>query len=197
MTATIRVRDALTIAFVVTALAACHRGEQAPVEAKRISLSDVRSQGEQPLPSPDTKGAGWSVSASGQAIDFGRPSEKPFVSLLCSVKASQPQVTLVRHAPARPGEKALFPVIGNRIISRFKVDATLVDREWRWQGTLPADDPLFEVFQGPRELEATLPGGGTVKIAGSAVPGQFLAWCRAGGKAPAVEGDAKKAEAAG
>ena len=197
MTAAIRLREALTIALVSTVLAACHRGEQAPVEAKRISLSDVRSQGEQPLPSPDTKGAGWNVSASGQAIDFGRPGEKPFVSLLCSVKAGQPQVTLVRHAPARPGEKALFPVIGNRIISRFKVDATLADREWRWQGTLPADDPLLEVFEGPRELEATLPGGGTVKIAGSAVPGQFLSWCRAGSKAPALEGDEKKADAAG
>ncbi len=136
MLAAIRLRQALTGAFVATVLASCHRGEQAPVEAKRISLSDVRSQGEQPLPSPDTKGASWAVSGSGQAIDFGRPGETPFVSLLCSVKAGQPQVTLVRHAPARPGEKALFPVIGNRIISRFKVDATLADREWRWQGTL-------------------------------------------------------------
>jgi hypothetical protein len=195
MLAAIRLREALTIAFVTTVLAACHRGEQAPVQGQRISLSDVRSQGEQP--SPDTKGASWAVSRTGQAIDFGKPGEKPFVSMLCSVKAGQPQVTIVRHAPARPGEKALFPVIGNRIISRFKVDATLADREWRWQGTLPADDPLLEVFEGPRELEATLPGGGTVKIAGSAVPGQFLTWCQAGGKAPAVEGDAKKAEAAG
>ena len=51
-------------------LAACHR-EQAPVEAQRISLDEVPSQGEQPLPSPDTTGASWAVSATGQTIDFG------------------------------------------------------------------------------------------------------------------------------
>jgi hypothetical protein len=181
-----RARLTLAIIAMSLAVAACHR-EQAPVEGQRISLSDVRSESEEPLPSPDTEGASWTVARTGQAIDFAKPGAKPFVSLACSVKAGQPQVTVIRHAPARPGEKALFPVIGNRIISRFKVDAALADNEWRWQGTLPADDPLLEVFEGPGALEATLPGGGTVKIAGSAVPGQFLTWCRNGGKAPAVE----------
>jgi len=170
----------------VLLLAACHR-EQAPVEGQRIALDQVPDQGEQPLPSPDTEGATWAVSPTGQAIGFAKPGGKPFVSLLCSVKAGVPQITIVRHAPARPGEKALFPVIGNRIISRFKVDAALADNEWRWQGTLPADDPLLEVFEGPGTLQATLPGGGTVKIAGSSVPAQFHTWCREGGKAPAVE----------
>lgn len=172
---------------IVLVLAACDRGAEAPVQAQRISLSDVRSESEEPLASPDTKGASWVVSGTGQAIDFAKPSEKPLVSLTCSVKAGEPQVTVIRHAPARPGEKALFPVIGNRIISRFKVDAALADNEWRWQGTLPADDPLLEVFEGPGSLEATLPGGGTVKIAGSALPGQFLTWCRTGGKPPVVK----------
>ena len=188
-------RQALAIIGVSFALAACHR-EQAPVEGQRIALSDVRSESEEPLPSPDTKGASWAVARTGQAIDFAKPGEKPFVSLTCSVKAGQPQITVIRHAPARPGEKALFPVIGNRIISRFKVDAALVDNEWRWQGTVPADDSLLEVFEGPGALQATLPGGGTVKIAGSAVPGQFLTWCRTGGKPPVVEPTAK-AEVAG
>ena len=190
-----RSRQALAIVASSLALAACHR-EQAPVEGQRISLSEVHSESEEPLPSPDTKGASWTVAQTGQAIDFAKPGERPFVSLTCSVKAGQPQITVIRHAPARPGEKALFPVIGNRIISRFEVDAALIDNEWRWQGTLPADDPLLEVFEGPRELQATLPGGGTVKIAGSGVPGQFLTWCRTGGKAPAIEPD-KKPEAAG
>ena len=190
-----RACPALALVAMSLTLAACHR-EQAPVEGQRISLSDVRSESEEPLPSPDTEGASWAVSPTGQAIDFGVPGEKTLVSLVCSVKAGEPQVTIVRHAPARPREKALFPVIGNRIISRFKVDAALIDNEWRWQGTLPADDPLLEVFEGPRELQATLPGGGTVKIAGSGVPGQFLTWCRTGGKAPAIEPD-KKPEAAG
>ncbi len=181
-----RARQALALMAISLALSACH-SEQAPVQGQRISLADVRSESEEPLPSPDTTGASWAVAQTGQAIDFAKPGEKPFVSLACSVKAGQPQVTIVRHVPSRPGEKALFPVIGNRIISRFKVDAALADNEWRWQGTLPADDPLLEVFEGPGALQATLPGGGTVKIAGSSVPGQFLTWCRDGGKGPAVE----------
>ena len=156
------------------------------MQGQRISLADVRSGGEQPLPSPDTKGANWAVSANGQAVDFGQPGARPYLTLACSVKAGQPQLTVIRHAPARPGEKALFPVIGNATISRFKVDATLAGGEWRWQGTLPADDPLLEVFEGAHAIEATLPGGGTLKIGGSGVPGQFVTWCRDGGKAPAV-----------
>lgn len=197
MLLSVRIRQALTIAVLTTALAACRGGEQAPVQGQRISLDDVRNGGEQPLPSPDTKEASWTVSPTGQAINFGNAGGKPFLSLACSVKAGQPQVTIIRHAPSRPGEKALFPVIGGGIISRFKVDAALADNEWRWQGALPADDPVLEVFEEAHSLEATLPGGGTLRIAASGVPGQFLTWCRAGGEAPAVEGDAKKAEAAG
>ena len=197
MQVSVRIRQALTIALLTAALAACHRGEKAPVQGQRISLSDVPSGGEEPLPSPDTKDASWAVSQTGQAINFGNPEGRPFLSLACIVKGGLPQITIIRHAPARPGEKALFPVIGGGVISRFKVEAALADNEWRWQGTLPADDPLLEVFEGAHELEATLPGGGTVNVKASSVPGQFLTWCRAGGKAPAVEGDAKKPEAVG
>jgi hypothetical protein len=48
-------------------------------------------------------------------------------------------------------------------------------------GALPASDPSLDVFTGPRELEATLPGGGSLLIAGSRIPASFVTWCRAGG----------------
>jgi hypothetical protein len=181
------VRNAATVAttLLLTALSSCQRAEQEPVQAQRIAFDKVPSQGEQPLPSPDTRDAAWTVSANGLALDFGNVGARPFVTLTCNPKAAPPQVTIVRHAPARAGEKALFPVIGNGRISRFKVDATRVGDEWRWQGTLPADDPQLEVFAGSRSLEATLPGGGTVKIEGSAAPGQFVARCRERGPANA------------
>lgn len=174
----------LFVVLPIAALVACHPHQQAPVQGQRIALDQVPSGGEQPLPSPDTTGAGWTVSANGQAVDFGQPGQRPYLSLACAVKAGEPQVTVIRHVPARPGEKALFPVIGGGIISRFKVDAALADNEWRWQGTMPADDPLLKVFEGAHALEATLPGGGTVKTKASGVPGQFLTWCREGGRAP-------------
>jgi hypothetical protein len=175
----------LTSAGPLLILSACHR-EQAPVQAQRISLDNVSNGEEEPLPSPDTKGAAWTVSGSGQAIDFGQPGEKPFLTLACNVKADPAQVTIVRHAPSRPGEKALFPVISNSINSRFKVDAVLRDHEWRWEGTLPADDGQLDVFEGGQSFEATLPGGGSLKVAASRMPSQFLDWCRKRGQGPAL-----------
>ena len=98
-------------------------------------------------------------------------------------------MAVVRHAPARPGQEALFPVIGNGLVSRFKVDATLANREWSWQGMLPVDDPQLDVFVGQAELTATLPGGGMLTIEGSRVPGEFVNWCRAGGKTELPENE--------
>ena len=181
------VQNAATVAtaIAVTMLAACHRAEQEPVQAQRIAFDKVPTQGEEPLASPDTKDAGWTVAANGQAIDFGKPGARPFVTLACNPAAAPAQVTIIRHAPAHAGEKALFPVIGNGKISRFAVDAKRVDGEWRWQGTLPADDPQLAVFDGSNRLEATLPGGGTVKIEGSDAPREFIAQCRERAPAPA------------
>jgi predicted RNase H-like HicB family nuclease len=172
------------IVLLSTVLVSCHRAEQEPVQAQRIALDKVPAQGEQPLASPDTKGASWVLAANGEALDFGKPGARPFVTLACNPAPAPARITVIRHAPARPGEKALFPVIGNGKISRFMVDAAHAGDEWRWQGTLPADDPLLEVFAGSRALEATLPGGGTVKIEGSAAPGEFVAQCRDKASAP-------------
>jgi len=162
-------------------LAACGDGGDAPVQPQRISLDDARAKVAEPLLSPDTKGAGWTVTENGQAIDFGRAGAEPFLTLACDVRGTPATLTVIRHVDARPGQKALFPVLGNGTVSRFKVDAALDEGEWRWEGVFPASDPQFDVFTGPLELEATLPGGGTLLIEGSRIPGEFVNWCRAGG----------------
>jgi hypothetical protein len=176
-------------------LAACDSGDE-PVQAQRISLEDARAKVAEPMLSPNTEGAVWTVTGSGQAIHFAQPDASPFLTLACNLREAPATITLVRHVPARPGQKALFPVIGNGTISRFKVDAALHEGEWRWEGELPANDPQFDVFTGPRELEATLPGGGTLLIEGSRIPGEFVTWCRAGGRAPRVEGEEADPETA-
>ena len=168
-------------------LAACGEGGNAPVQAQRISLDDARAKVAEPLLSPDTKGAAWTVSADQQAIAFGRPGADPFLTLACDLREAPATLTIVRHVAARPGQKALFPVIGNGRISRFKVDAALAEGEWRWEGELPASDPQLDVFDGAGELQATLPGGGTLLIEGSRIPGEFVTWCRAGGRVLRVE----------
>jgi hypothetical protein len=177
---------ACVMAGALLALAACQR-EQEPVDPQRFSIDATRHVPEEPASSPDTAGAGWSVTASAQAIEFGRPGKPPLLTLACDLRTTPAQLRIVRHIVARPGEKALLPVIGNGTISRFLVDAALADGEWRWQGALPASDPSLDVFTGPRELEATLPGGGSLLIPGSRIPGEFVNWCRAGGHAQRIE----------
>ena len=180
------VKAPLTMLAVLTFLAAC-QGEQEPVEAQRFSLDAARHVPTKPVSSPDTEGAAWSVTSDAQAIEFGRPGALPLLTLACDLKKVPVQFRIVRHVTAQPGEKALLPVIGNGTISRFKVDAALAGSEWRWEGSLPPSDPSLDVFTGPRELEATLPGGGTLLIEGSRIPGEFVNWCRAGGKVQRVE----------
>ncbi len=176
-------------------LAACGRSEQEPVEAQRFSLEAARRVPPEPLLSPDTKAAAWTVTADGQAIDFGLAGETPMMTLACDLGATPARLRIVRHVTGRPGAKALFPVIGNGTISRFRLDAMLHEGEWRWEGALPAGDPLLDVFTGPRELEATLPGGGSLQIAGSRIPGEFVTWCRAGGRVQQAEAAEKAADA--
>ena len=130
-----------------------------------------------------------------RAIKFGHPDVAPLLTLACNLRNTPATLTLVRHTLSRPGQKALLPVIGNGTISRFKVDAALADGEWRWEGRFLATDPQLDVFTGPRELEATMPGGGTVRIGGSRIPGEFVNWCRAGGRVQRAEA-AEAADAA-
>ncbi|AKH44258.1 hypothetical protein FHS61_001578 [Altererythrobacter atlanticus] len=166
----------------LAALPGCSNSASEPDDVQRISLAEARHAAETPLPSPETEGAGWVVSENGQAIHFGQPEEPPFLTLSCNLRTEPAQLHIIRHVTGRPGQKALFPIIGNGTISRFKLDAALVDGEWRWEGAVPARDPKLDVFTGSRELEATLPGGGSLAIAGSRIPGEFVNWCRAGGR---------------
>lgn len=162
-------------------LAACGQGDS-PEQVQRFSLDAARHVAGPPLGSPDTADAVWSVGTDGQAIHFGKTGAPPLMTLACKVKAQPAQLVVIRHVPARPGLKAMFPVIGSGRISRFKVDATLDGSEWRWQGALPASDELNDVFTGMTELEATLPGGGSLIMAPSRIPGEFVTWCRASGR---------------
>ena len=182
------------IVATLLSLVACDRAEE-PVDPQRISLDAARGEAREPLASPDTDDARWTVAPDGQAVAFGNAGERPFLSLACRVKDDPPTIRVIRHAEARPGEKALFPVIGNGTISRFKADAALEDDEWRWQAVVPADDALLEVFTGAREIEATLPGAGSLIISGSRVPGEFIAWCRRGGAVSEAVTEERTAEA--
>lgn len=172
-------------------LTACDRqDEPAREDIQRVSLEDMAPRQAQADPSPDTSAASWSVAENGQAIRFGNVGEPPLLTLSCSLDGQPPQLVIIRHARALPGQGALFPVMGNGMTSRFMVDATLGENEWHWEARLPASDPQLDVFAGPRDIVATLPGRGSLEIAGSRIPGEFLEWCRLGGRASPVEEEA-------
>ncbi|QZH75577.1 MAG: hypothetical protein JY451_02890 [Erythrobacter sp.] len=172
-------------------LAAC--GEQAPPapEPQTIVLEDTGPNLPQAELSPDTSRAGWQVAEDGQAIHFAEAGEAPWLTLACELDETPIGFTIIRHAEAFPGESALFPFVGNGMISRFLADATLhrttEGNEWRWEAHVPAADPQLDIFEGTRDLTATLPGRGMLEIAGSRIPGEFVAWCRAGGRVPTTE----------
>ena len=161
---------------------------------QRVAFADTNRTLLQPLPSPDTSEARWRVDQNGQAIRFGDAPDAPMLTLDCRLSENPPQMRIIRHARARPGQGALFPVIGNGERSRFLVDARLADGEWHWEGTVAASDPALDVFTGPQPITATLPGGGMLKMAGSRIPAEFVTWCRAGGRVMRAE-DEEQAQA--
>ena len=179
-------------AVALLALAACSQEEPpAPVQAERMTLSDAGNgaPSSTPLTLPDLTDTRWTVDEDGQAIHFGLSDDDPLLSLDCRLDTATPEMHIIRHAKTRPGMKALFPVQGNGLRSRFLADAALENGEWRWEAVVPADDPSLEVFTGPRELKATMPGAGMMEIPGSRIPGEFITWCRAGGAVKQVEAE--------
>ncbi|KLI63419.1 hypothetical protein [Aurantiacibacter marinus] len=169
------------------ALTACGTQSEPAPETQRIAIDDTGPREARAYPSPDTTSALWTVADSGQAIRFGNAGEDPWLTLACDLDGTPIQFIIIRHAEALPGQSALFPFVGNGMRSRFLTDTRLSEGEWRWETRLPVDDPQLDVFAGTRDLTATLPGRGMLEIGGSRIPGEFLDWCRAGGRTPEVE----------
>ena len=164
-------RPAAMLALVL--LSACHR---APPPVQRITLDTAGQGPETPLASPDTKGAVWTQGADGQRIDFGQPAQTPYLTLQCRA-GTPPAVRIIRYVASRPGEQALFPVLGAGPNARFKLNAAKVGGAWAWVGDVPVSDRQLDVFHSER-LEATLPGGGSLIIPASPLPGEFVRKCR-------------------
>ncbi len=180
-------------ALLLLTLAACDQ----PAPAQRVDLAEPRPSPPQVMmESPDTSEGFWSVADNGHAIRFGNAGEPPLLTLDCILReGAEPQMEIVRHAPASPGLTALFPIIGNGVRSRFMADAVLDEGEWRWEARVPASDAKLEVFTGTRQILATLPGRGMLDIHGSRIPGEFVTWCRAGGEIRNVQPETEEERA--
>lgn len=131
-----------------------------------------------PLPSPDVTGARWVLTNLPQQIVYGKPNEPPFIALACEQNGPQPHLRLTRLVAAPASAKAVFTVDGNGYIARWKVDAAKADGGHNWQGVVDLDDYDLNALLGPRSIEATVPGAGTVIVNQNELPRQLIEQCR-------------------
>lgn len=134
-----------------------------------------------PMASPDTASGRWSLSEKQQGrIIFGVPGQPALLALEClrDSETAPGLLRVLRYAPADKDAGALLALIGNGSIGRLEVDATRQGQRQIWQGEAPADHPGWEPLAGPREITATVPGAGLVRLNPSPLPMQLLTDCR-------------------
>lgn len=144
----------------------------------RVALDEARAFASEPLPSPDTEGALWAESDRPGRILYGKPGEPPLMALACEDGDEGRRIHITRYAAADPKAKAVLALIGNGHVERLHVDATWNGRAWLWEGYVAADDPDLDVLTGPRRIEATIPGSGSVELNPSERPRHLIATCR-------------------
>lgn len=129
------------------------------------------------------EGGEWRIA--GNTLQFGLPGQLPMLAMHCGrADDGAALIHFSRATRADVGAKALFALIGNGRIARLPVDAVRGGENGEWQGSLPARDPRLAVLEGGNRIEATLPGGGTLKLPASREPGRLLASCRATDRTP-------------
>lgn len=132
-----------------------------------------------PIASPDTKGAVWAASPGNpQRLVYGKPGQRVLFALECVHDQGEPLLRYTRFAAADAHAKAMLALIGNGHVSRLKIDATRSGSAWLWQGSEPATSLSFEGLTGGRQVEATVPGAGSVILNPSPLPGELILRCR-------------------
>lgn len=144
---------------------------------ERTRISVEREGPAPPIASPDSEGAIWAPVADGMRLLYGRPGDQPLMDLACRVDDGA-RIVFTRFAPADPEAKAFLALIGNGHVSRLKVDATRIEGRWLWHGATSAVDPALDVLTGRRQVEATIPGAGSLILNPSALPGDLVERCR-------------------
>lgn len=173
------------------ALGGCTRGETrqvvenegAPARAypQRVQLAGMPLAADAAPVQPE--GAQWRSAPDG--LHFGLAGQADLFAVACTHAADGTALLRVtRAARAEVGAKALFALIGNGRIARLPLDASRAGEAGEWQGLLPASDARLDVLRGGNRIEATLPGGGTLKLPASSELGRVLEACRANDRGP-------------
>ncbi|MDN3644833.1 hypothetical protein QWY75_01285 [Pontixanthobacter aestiaquae] len=145
---------------------------------ERVTLSEADGLASMPIDSPDTEDAVWVESDRAGRILYGEPGGTPLMALACTEEAGKRFVHITRFAKADPDAQALIALIGNGHTARLPIDAAWNGRVWLWEGNYPASSLDLNVFTGPRRIEATVPGAGSVILNPSPRPAQLVEACR-------------------
>lgn len=164
-------------ALALLALAAC-RPPATDDYVERVALDRARGEQREPLASPEVEGAIWAGSGGPDRIVYGQPGETPLLALSCEGEGTLRTLRITRFAATDPEAKALMALVGNGHIARLKVDAEFTGRVWLWEGRYAPSDPQLDVLTGPRQVEATIPGAGTLVLNPSPRPGRLVERCR-------------------
>lgn len=169
------------VCFSLIFLAAC-KPPASDDYATRAEVTEERRAPAEPIDSPDTEGAAWATSETSGRLLYGKPAHPPLLSLACE----EGTLVYTRYAAADPNAQAVLALIGNGHVERLWIDAEQDGDRWLWRGRIAADDPRLEVLTGPRRVEATVPGAGSVILNASRAPRQFIASCATELAAPPV-----------
>lgn len=164
----------LTALCALTLLSAC-KPPASDDYVTRTQIQDERKAPSPPIPSPDTKGATWAVGGQKGRLLYGKPGEMPLFSLACEGE----ELVYRRYVAADEDAQAVLALICNGHVERLWIDATQEGDAWLWRGAVRADDPRLEVLTGPRSVEATVPGAGSMILNASRMPGEYITRCAA------------------
>ena len=179
----------------LAALAACNP-PAADDYVARVGVTG-RDAPSAPIVSPDTKGAVWAPTpANPLRLVYGKPGEQVLFALECVQGRMEPMLEYTRYALADPHAKAILALIGNGHVARLNIDAMRSGGGWLWRGREPATSPAFEGLTGGKQIEATVPGAGSLILNPGPLPGELVLRCRslaapsAPASAPAATGAA-------
>jgi hypothetical protein len=164
-------------ALALVAIAAC-RPPAADEYVERLQLDRARGERRELVTSPDIEGAIWAGSEGPDRIVYGKPGERPLFAIACEGEGTLRALHMTRFAATDPRAKALMALVGNGHIARLKVDAAWNGRAWLWEGRYAPANPQLDVLTGPRAVEATIPGAGTLTFNPSPRPGELIERCR-------------------
>jgi hypothetical protein len=168
----------LPAAALLIALAAC----RPPASDGYVQRYDLGPQSRGPaveLTSPEVSGAIWASGGGPERIVFGKPGQRPYLSMACIGSGGDRLVEVTRFAQTDARAQGMMALIGNGHVERLMIDAAPAKGAgWLWQGRYQPHDPRLDALTGNRKLELTIPGAGTLALVGDTRPGELIALCR-------------------